>query len=61
MFLGYCRCWQRDPRLRPDFSDILPVLREMHEALRYASWQSSVRVTRTIVMLADGLLRDSSC
>jgi hypothetical protein len=27
------RCWQRDPRLRPDFCEILPTLREMHEAL----------------------------
>jgi hypothetical protein len=32
--VGAGRCWQRDPRLRPDFADILPVLREMHEALR---------------------------
>ena len=27
------RCWQRDPQLRPDFVDILPVLRELHEAM----------------------------
>jgi len=27
------RCWQREPRMRPDFCEILPVLLEMNEAL----------------------------
>lgn len=27
------QCWQRDPRMRPNFCEILPMLFEMNEAL----------------------------
>ena len=35
------RSWHREPRLRPEFSDVLPVLRELHEALNPGSKLSS--------------------
>jgi hypothetical protein len=35
------RSWHREPRLRPEFSDDLPVLRELHEALSPGSKLSS--------------------
>lgn len=35
------RCWQRDPRLRPDFDDVLPMLRQIHESLNPGSKLSS--------------------